>query len=81
MSSKEAILDILLSVNIKNILKQYSINIRKTKSNKVICMYIYNIYIYIVLSWPFPATSLKTMINQKCGKMCFENALRKNVKK
>lgn len=41
MSSKEAILDILLSVNIKNILKQYSINIRKTKSYKVTCTYIY----------------------------------------
>ena len=26
--------------------------------------------VLLVLLWPFPATSLKTMINSKCEKLC-----------
>ena len=41
--------------------------------------------VLLVLSWPFPATSLKTMINSKCeklcGKMCFKNAILKKCEK
>ena len=48
----------------------------------LIILYIYK---YIVLSWPFPATSLKTMINQKCEKHVEKCVLKmhlgKNVKK